>query len=167
VRSPRGEVSQLAFPISHLRDDARTRSRSKVVGASSARVYVQQDAGANYDPATELDPITGYPEECLTGPCTTASLLHNDGSDDFEGFPNSSDVGLVILDEPISLDKYSTLAADGSLDSLATRRGRQNVTFTVSGYGFSLSNPNFVEPFQSRLMATSQLINLRSANTAG
>lgn len=33
-----------------------------VSGAVTARVYFQQDAGANYDPATQLDPVTGYPE---------------------------------------------------------------------------------------------------------
>src|SRR3972149_3515374 len=31
-------------------------------GAVTARVYFQQDAGANYDPVTQVDPITGYPQ---------------------------------------------------------------------------------------------------------
>src|SRR5215217_2186652 len=31
------------------------------LGATSARVYFQQDAGVNYDPATQLDPVSGYP----------------------------------------------------------------------------------------------------------
>ena len=31
-------------------------------GAVTARVYFQQDAGAHYDPVTQLDPVTGYPE---------------------------------------------------------------------------------------------------------
>ncbi len=31
-------------------------------GATTARVYFQQDAGANYDPATGVDPVSGYPE---------------------------------------------------------------------------------------------------------
>ena len=30
-----------------------------VVGATSARIYFQQDAGVNFDPATEIDPVTG------------------------------------------------------------------------------------------------------------
>jgi hypothetical protein len=139
-----------------------------LVGATSARVYFQQDAGANYDPATQLDPVSGYPEDCYDPTlCTTASLLYNYGFDDFAGFPNTSDVGLVILDAPIYVGEYAALAADASLDGLATQRGRQDVTFTVSGYGLSLSNPNFVESFRSRLMATSQLVNLRSALNAG
>src|SRR5215212_12093107 len=35
-----------------------------VGGAVTARVYFQQDAGAHYDPVTELDPVSGYPETC-------------------------------------------------------------------------------------------------------
>ena len=38
-----------------------------VVGATSARIYFQQDAGVNFDPATEIDPVTGYPEFCAAG----------------------------------------------------------------------------------------------------
>ena len=49
-----------------------------VSGAVSARVYFQQDAGANYDPATQLDPVTGYPETCAAG--TAGSHLRNLGS---------------------------------------------------------------------------------------
>jgi hypothetical protein len=46
-----------------------------IEGAASARVYFQQDAGVHYDLVTQVDPITGYPETCLTQPCTTSSEL--------------------------------------------------------------------------------------------
>src|SRR5215208_3675681 len=50
-------------------------------GAVTARVYFQQDAGANYDPETEIDPVTGYPEYCAAGTegtlCFTASTILN------------------------------------------------------------------------------------------
>src|SRR5215207_2901819 len=56
-------------------------------GAVTARVYFQQDAGANYDPATELDPVTGYPETCAPGTlgvtCATSDELYNFGFADF------------------------------------------------------------------------------------
>lgn len=136
-----------------------------IEGASSARVYFQQDAGANYDPVTELDPVSGYPESCLSEPCTTSSELINYGYP--AGFPNTRDAALVILDEPIILSEYGTLAAAGSLDSLATQRGRQAIQFTVSGYGLSYTNPAKTLSFRERLMASSQLVNLRSALTGG
>ncbi len=132
-------------------------------GVSTARVYFEQDAGAHYDPELGYDPITGYP---LTGG-VTSDELYNYGFDDFQGFPNTRDVGLVILDEPVQLAEYASLAVAGSLDELATRRGQQEVTFTISGYGLSLTNPNVDVSFRERLMATTRLINLRSALTSG
>jgi hypothetical protein len=83
------------------------------------------------------------------------------------GFPNTRDAALVILDEPIYLSEYGTLAAAGSLDPLATQRGRQAIQFTVSGYGLSYTNPAKTLSFRERLMASSQLVNLRSALTGG
>jgi hypothetical protein len=138
-------------------------------GMPSARVYFQQGAGANYDPETELDPVTGYPEVCAAGTlgvtCATSDELYDF---DFTGrLPNTRDVGLVILDQPILLPEYGQLAAAGSLDRLATRRGHQALTFTVSGYGLSYTNPAITISFRERLMAQSRLVNLRSALNGG
>jgi hypothetical protein len=136
--------------------------------ATTARIWFAQDAGANYDPATQLDPVTGYPETCLPqpSPCVTASQLYNYGYGDF-GFPNTHDVGVVILDEAVTTVGYGVLAPVGTLDALATQRGQQDLTFTVSGYGLSLSRPKQVISYRERLMATEQLINLTSALTGG
>src|SRR5215212_5946609 len=144
-------------------------------GAVTARVYFQQDAGANYDPATQVDPVSGYPEYCADGTlgvtCATSDQLYNF---DFPGslrLPNTHDVGLVILDQPIFLSEYGVLAEAGSLDQLATRRGLQDLTFTVSGYGLTYKNqehngkPNV--SYRERLMALSHLVNLNSGINAG
>jgi hypothetical protein len=140
-------------------------------GATTARVYFQQDAGAHYDPATELDPVTGYPEYCAKGTlgktCATSDELYNCGFDDFASFPNTQDAGLVILDQPIKLSEYGKLAMAGSLDTLAAQLGKQEVTFTSSGYGLSESNPVHVTSFRKRLMAQSNLTNLGNALTDG
>ena len=94
-------------------------------GATTARVYFTQDAGANYDPETQVDPVSGYPETCAEGTlgvtCATSDQLFNYGFDDFATFPDTHDVGLVILDQPILLPEYGSLAAVGSLDGLDTR----------------------------------------------
>ena len=140
-------------------------------GAVSARIYFQQDAGANYDPATEVDPVSGYPETCAANTlgtlCATSDELYNYGFADFEGFPNTRDVGLIILDQEIEMPEYGQLAAAGTLDDLATRRGQQDLTFTASGYGLTKSNPVKVTSFRERLMAQSRLTNLRSNLTDG
>src|SRR4029453_14656918 len=134
-------------------------------GAVSARVYFEQDAGANYDPATGVDPVSGYPE---TGGIT-ASTLYRYGFADFSGFPNTHDVGLVILDAPVQtvypeIDTYASLAAAGTLDAYGTG---QAATVTVSGYGVSRINPAQSESFRSRLMATTYVQNLGSHNGGG
>ena len=146
-----------------------------VGGAVTARVYFQQDAGVNYDPATELDPVTGYPEYCAQGTlgvtCATSDQLYNFEYPGNLRLPNTHDVGLVILDQPIFLSEYGVLAEAGSLDQLATQRGLQDLTFTVSGYGLTYKNqvqngkPNV--SFRERLMALSHLVNLNSAFNAG
>lgn len=140
-------------------------------GATTARVYFTQDAGANYDPETQVDPVSGYPETCAEGTlgvtCATSDQLFNYGFDDFATFPDTHDVGLVILDQPILLPEYGSLAAVGSLDGLDTRRGLQNLTFTASGYGLTKSSPVAVESYRERLMAEARLTNLNSANNGG
>jgi hypothetical protein len=134
-------------------------------GVSSARVYFQQDAGANFDPVTEIDPITGYPEECRTQPCTTSNELYTFGN--FEEFPNTRDVGLVILKKGITLPEYGALATAGSLDIFANRQGQKSLQLTPSGYGLTYTNPAITVSFRERLMTTSQLQNVVSALTDG
>lgn len=139
------------------------------VGMTSARVYLQQDAGAHYDPATELDPVTGYPETCAPGTealCTTSHQIYTYGVP-FQSSPDTEDAGLLVLDQPINVSEYGVLARPGLLDDLATRRGQQNITFTVSGYGLSYTNPHVTLSYRERLMAESQLVNLRNALTDG
>ena len=144
-------------------------------GAVTARVWFQQDAGANYNPTTQLDPITGYPDYCASGTlgtlCAESHELYNYGFADFAGFPNIHDVGLVILDQAISMPEYGLLPAAGVLNGLDTARGLKDTIFTSSGYGLSYSNqPQSGKPnlsFRSRLMAESTLVNLGSHNTDG
>jgi hypothetical protein len=131
----------------------------------SARIYFEQDAGANYDPETGVDPVTGYPE---TGGIT-AHTLYDYGFDDFAGFPDIHDVGLVILDAPVQtvypdIDTYASLAAAGTLDTYGTG---QDASVTISGYGVSRINPAQSESFRSRLMATTYVQNLGSHNAGG
>jgi hypothetical protein len=140
-------------------------------GATRARVYFQQDAGANFDPITEVDPVSGYPETCAPGTlgtlCATSNELYDFDFNDFADFPNTRDVGIVILDQRILLAEYGSLATAGSLDGLATGPERHEVTFTASGYGHTEVNPVHLTSFRERLMAESRLTNLDNALTDG
>lgn len=143
-------------------------------GAVTARVYFQQDAGANFDPVTGVDPVSGYPETCAAGTlgsyCATSDELFDFGFVALT-LPETRDAGLVILDQPIYLSEYGELAPAGTLDSLAQGRGTRNTVFTVSGYGLTLRVEEHSAlanvSFRSRLMAQATLVNLRSALNDG
>ncbi len=134
---------------------------------NSARIWFAQDAGMHFDPATEFDPVSGYPDTCLpqAAPCVTSHLMFNYGFGS-AGFPDTHDAGVVILDEPVTTIGFGQLAAAGTLDALANRRGQQDVTFVSSGYGISRVEPTTLS-FREQLMAESQLVNLSNALTDG
>ena len=139
-------------------------------GATHARLWFQQDAGVGYDPVTGTPAPSGYP----VSSDVTSSHLYNYGFSDFGGLPNTKDVGLVVLDKPITqtnqaalVTGYGSLVSPGSLDRFASRRGLQETTFTASGYGLTLSSPVKTISFRKRLMATEQLVNLKSNLTSG
>jgi hypothetical protein len=119
-------------------------------GAASAQVW--------FDEHVTFD--TGYP---FSGGVTGTPYTH-------PGFqlvlPNTNDVGIIVLDKRVRSGTYGRLPALGALDALATKRGTQEVTFTVVGYGLQEVKPTVMAE-RSRLQATVQLVNLRSALTDG
>jgi secreted trypsin-like serine protease len=127
-------------------------------------VYFQQDAGAHFVPPDGEDPQTGYPNQCAAGTegtlCATSSKIYNYGFANFAGFPNTHDVGVLILDQSISMPKYGRLAPN-SLETIEAR-GKKNTLFTVSGYGLTLSVNVHTKlsnvSFRERLMASSSLV---------
>ena len=140
-------------------------------GATTARIWFHQDVGGGYDVVNDIaDPETGYPYFCIEGDplCVESDELYNRGFDDFVGFPDTNDVGIIVLDEPITFETdFAVLAAPHELDYLAsnTRRGAgPEVTFT--GYGVSDIRPVGVST-RERLMASGFIVNVRNQNTAG
>jgi hypothetical protein len=111
---------------------------------TSARIYFRQDAGAHYDPVTELDPKSGYPETCVNDPavpdgeeiCVTASKLYDYGFDNFAGFPNHRDIGIAILDTPVTTLGFAQLPTVGYVDTLGKK-----AWITSSGYGVTDWDP--------------------------
>lgn len=88
-------------------------------------------------------------------------------------YPNAAfyinDVGVIELDQPVILDvdKYAGLPAANRLDSLATRRGLQDVSFTAVGYGLQRINPRFREAERIRMVATPRLIQINTPGFTG
>jgi secreted trypsin-like serine protease len=115
-----------------------------------------------------VDAVAGYPN-----PSTADALGTPHTHPGWTGaltIPNTSDVGVVeitrVQDREAFPTTYGKVAPIGYLDTLASKRGTQDVTFTVVGYGLQL-----VKPRQSsariRMIGTVHLVNLRSALTDG
>lgn len=78
------------------------------------------------------------------------------------------DVGVVILEAPgVVLAGYGTLPSTDQLDTLKTRRGRQDTTFTSVGYGLQEINPVFVQADRVRMVAHPRLIQINVPGFTG
>jgi len=142
-----------------------------VIG-DSARIWFEQGAGANYDPVTMHDPVTGYPDSGGI----TASQFYGFG---YAGLsigkngtiPNTHDVGLVILDAPVQtvypdIDTYAQLAPVGTLNTYG--KG-PSALVDQSGYGVSYDRGNgkFVQSFRSRLQVTTWITGVSTGLAGG
>ncbi len=120
---------------------------------ATARVYF--DVNVVAPPYPTAGGFTGVP---YSGPNWQGGLF----------LPDTGDVGRVIMDAPMDTSVFETypMAANGTLDALASARGQQNVNFTVVGYGLQQ-----VKPFQiadrTRMVGEVQVINVTSALAAG
>ena len=116
-----------------------------------ARVYFEENVTA----------ATGYPTSGgYTGTAYTYPLYGT-------GFPNTGDVGIVVLDRRVrEISSFPTLAEVGFLDELAIERGTKSVMFEVVGYGLQSVKPSLSQ-FRNRLKAWVQLVNLSSSLTDG
>ena len=77
------------------------------------------------------------------------------------------DVGMVVLDAPVSMPAYGALPPLNVIDQMARARGTQNVTFTAVGYGLQWSNPVFVEGQRVRMLATPRLVQINTGYVGG
>jgi hypothetical protein len=75
------------------------------------------------------------------------------------------DLGVVVLDTPMVMSQYGALPQLNVLESLATRRGHGDQTFTAVGYGLQEINPVFIESLRVRMVATPQLIQINTGFT--
>jgi hypothetical protein len=134
-------------------------------GAASAIVWASQTGGSTYDPVTGQEAVTGYPNECIDTPeypCAEShTLLEYGYIGNVYLHGNNKDVGMLILDQPIQLDTYASLAEAGSVDRLAV-----GTPITYSGYGVSREKPSVVS-LRERLMATGFIVSTHNTNTAG
>jgi hypothetical protein len=141
-------------------------------GATSARVYFQRDAAGHVDPATRRDAVTGYPDDCAAGTlgvlCVESDDLYDFGFDGFVSYPDTHDVGLVVLPAPPSgVEGRAELAGPRTLDPLSRGPERNRTVFTVSGYGTTDAPPRDPAASHVRVTATSRITRLRGSLNDG
>jgi hypothetical protein len=81
------------------------------------------------------------------------------------------DLGVVVLDEPYYMDEYGLLPQLDQLDSMKTKRGKQDVTFTAVGYGLQKSFPDAASwkevALKIRMVAYPKLIQINTPGFTG
>jgi hypothetical protein len=105
---------------------------------------------------------TGYP---CKGEFSGTPVPHP-GWNGFLTIPNTHDMGVVQLSQAPNVG-LSKIAPEGYLDTLANKRGQQNVNFTVVGYGVQFERPNLEIAVRQRFVGTNQLQNLGSHIAGG
>lgn len=101
-------------------------------GTSGGRVWFEPDVESGI-------PGNGYPAGGGTSIEFASIHTHPDYVD---GAFFLFDAGIVILSQPVDPGVFGTLAPIGLLDELSTRRGQQNQSFKVVGYGLQSVVPD-------------------------
>ncbi len=70
------------------------------------------------------------------------------------------DLGVVVLNAPVTMGSYGALPSLNVLDQLATARGLKNTSFTAVGYGLQFINPVFTSSERVRMVATPDLVQI-------
>ncbi len=110
---------------------------------------------------TETAPSTA---EVLSGAYThgvTGTPYANPNYDDFATFPNTSDVGIVVLDQRVRTGTLGQLPSAGLVETLY-----KHTVFDIVGYGIQDAQPVQVALVQ-RIAAQAMLISLQSGYSAG
>lgn len=108
----------------------------------------------------------------LNAKWTIGQAIPHPQYDDYNQFPYTYDVGVILLQTPIVVSEYGQLPTLRQFDFLDKQRGSNNGdrVFTSVGYGRQEIVPVSSESLRNdwvRMVATSSLINTRSANTGG
>ncbi|MDH5409482.1 MAG: trypsin-like serine protease [Gammaproteobacteria bacterium] len=117
--------------------------------AVRATIWFEEDVDAGI-------PDNGYP---FAGPTSVDGTVYVHPQYNPVLF-NHYDLGVIVLDTPVIMDRYGKLPELGMLDPLMTNRGNQDVTFTAVGYGLQKINPVFIKGDRIRLQATLELVDL-------
>ena len=87
--------------------------------------------------------------------------------DDFKQFPQTFDVGIIQLSQPVVMSQYGLLPAKGELEQVAGKGGNRTNRFTAVGYGQQGEIRPFYSGIWERYKGTVRLIELKSTYNGG
>jgi len=131
-------------------------------GQINLRTWVSFAASISFPPFGSTQDVIDYLDANWLA---TVAVIPHPEYNDYMAFPNTYDVGLVILTDPYTLPTYRALPPAGLLDTLVTGQGRKNREFTVVGYGMQGFIPPFYGDAYERRQGTVSLIEINSHNT--
>ncbi len=124
-------------------------------GADAARIWFDSDLQDN-----EEYPFGGKSS-------TEGTPYAHPEYDGFATFPNTSDVGVVILDKPVKRLGYGALPEVGAVDDLYYNRPPSSPPLmNIVGYGLQSVVPD-LQADRVRYQGNPQIVELNSANTGG
>ncbi len=91
---------------------------------------------------------------------------HPEYNDYWTDFPNTHDVGVVVLRRPAKLQSFGSLPELGALDQATEMYNKKDIIIRTVGYGVQSVKP-YDRSEKIRYTSTSNLVNLKSANNDG
>ena len=135
-------------------------------GVTNSDTWVSFESEIVFPPDLDLDDDEAF-KAYLDANFIHGQAYPHPSYDDFGEFPNTYDVGVVVLDEPYDLpaDQYGQLPPLGLLDELTKGLGRKDRRFTAVGYGLQGYIPPFFSAERTRYQGQVSLIEVKSAFT--
>jgi hypothetical protein len=141
-------------------------------GVTNLRTWATFDRVVDVEAIVNRDRVT-YPtlpdflDEPAHGWIRGTAHPHPDYAD-FAGFPNTRDVGVVVLERPVTLAAYGELPTLRQFDAFDTSKGpASGRRFVVVGYGLQGTIPAFAMDRWERWIGETTLTNTRGALTGG
>jgi hypothetical protein len=136
-------------------------------GQVNINTWVRNDPDIDAVIAAEL-PYPGGTLAWLNDTWSSGTAVPHPQYNDYALFPNTYDIGVVLLDEPIYVAEYGELPNLGQFDYLRTARGaardRQAV---IVGYGLQGRIPSFAGDDWVRYVGRTTVINTGQSGQAG
>lgn len=118
-----------------------------------------------FDPANPYQPRADYLNASADWTRAEKVSAHEDYAD-FAGFPNTSDIGVVILSDDLTVARYASLPGEGDANALVEGPVAKRDRPTVVGYGLQGVRPNVIASL-TRHNGDPFVKELNSANTGG